>query len=38
LDAGDSIVGTDIGDGCSCEYFAANTIACDCVGYEDAGD
>jgi len=35
---GDSIVGTDIGDGCSCEYYAANTWACDCVGYEDAGD
>jgi len=38
LDAGDSIVGTDIGDGCSFEYFAADTWAAYCVGYEDAGD
>jgi len=38
LDAGDSIVGTDVGDKCDCGYFSAGVIACDCTGYEDAGD
>ena len=37
LTQGFRIIGTDLGDGCVCTYYAADTWSCFCSGYEDAG-
>lgn len=37
LTDGFMIIGTDIGDGCCCEYFEAGAWSCWCEGYEDNG-